>query len=77
MTPSRLVGVLMTGMGRDGADAMTELQTRRQNPRRGGIHRGCMGDAGRTREKRRGGDWRAVEEIANAIVESVDADAVH
>ena len=33
---TRLVGVLMTGMGRDGADAMTELRRSRRPDRRRG-----------------------------------------
>ena len=75
---SRLVGVLMTGMGRDGADAMTELH------RRGGR---TIAEAKSTAVvwgmpceliKNGGAELIVpVDEIAPAIVEWVEADAVH
>jgi two-component system chemotaxis response regulator CheB len=75
---TRLIGVLMTGMGHDGADAMTELR------RRGGrtvaeaespaVVWGMPGEL----VKRGGAELvRPVDEIAAAITEWVEADAVH
>lgn len=74
---SRLIGVLMTGMGRDGADAMTELH------QQGGW---TIAEAestavvyGMPRElvKNGGADAvRPLEDIAAAIVEWMDADAL-
>ena len=75
---TRLVGVLMTGMGRDGADAMTELR------RRGGrtvaeaestaVVWGMPGEL----VKSGGAELvKPVDEIAATIAEWVEADAVH
>ena len=75
---SRLVGVLMTGMGSDGASAMTTLH------RHGGhtiaeaestaVVWGMPGELVKS-----GGAERVcpVDEIADAIVELVEANAVH
>jgi two-component system chemotaxis response regulator CheB len=75
---TRLLGVLMTGMGRDGADAMTELH-----------HGGgrtiaeaestavVWGMPGELVKYGGAGLIRPLDEIATAIVEWVDADAVH
>ena len=52
---TQLIGVLMTGMGRDGADAMTRL--REQGGRtiaEAEVERHCLGHARRTRKK-----WRS------------------
>ena len=75
---TRLLGVLMTGMGRDGADAMTELH------QRGGrtvaeaestaVVWGMPGEL----VKSGGAEVvRPVDEIAATIAEWVEADAVH
>lgn len=75
---NRLVGVLMTGMGRDGADAMTELR------QRGGrtvaeaestaVVWGMPGEL----VKSGGAELvTPVDEIAATIAEWVEADAVH
>ena len=75
---ARLCGVLMTGMGRDGADAMAELH------RRGGrtvaesettaIVWGMPGEL----VKNGGAELiKPVDEIAAAIIQWVEADAVH
>jgi two-component system chemotaxis response regulator CheB len=76
--PEALLGVLMTGMGRDGADAMTELH------RRGGR---TIAEAestavvwGMPGELVKSGGAEVVlpvDEIASAIVEQVGADAIH
>ena len=51
---TRLIGVLMTGMGRDGADAMTELRHRGgRTVAESEIDRSGLGNARRTCEKRR------------------------
>jgi two-component system, chemotaxis family, protein-glutamate methylesterase/glutaminase len=75
---ARLVGVLMTGMGRDGADAMTRL-------RKVGGHTIAEDEStavvwGMPGELVKNGGAeivRAVEDIAAAIVELVGADAPH
>ena len=75
---TRLVGVMMTGMGRDGADAMTELH------QRGGrtvaeaestaVVWGMPGEL----VKSGGAELvRPLDEIAATIAEWVEADAVH
>ena len=77
MTATRLIGVLMTGMGRDGADAMTRLH------KQGGrtiaeaestaIVWGMPGEL----VKNGGAEQvRPVEEIAAAIAEMVVRNAV-
>ena len=76
--PEALLGVLMTGMGRDGADAMTELH------RRGGR---TIAEAestavvwGMPGELVKSGGAEVVlpvDEIASAIVEQVGANAIH
>ena len=75
---AQLIGVLMTGMGRDGADAMTRLrQRRRAHHCRGGIERDRVGHARRTGEEWRGraGPCRS-RRSRQAIVEMVGAHAV-
>ncbi len=75
---TKLMGVLMTGMGRDGADAMTQL------------HRGggrtiaeaestavVWGMPGELVKNGGAGLIRPLDEIAAAIVEWVDVDAIH
>jgi two-component system chemotaxis response regulator CheB len=76
--PSRLVGVLMTGMGNDGADAMTELY------KQGGrtiaeaeATAVVWGMPGELVKKGGAGLVRPVEEIAAAIADWVEADALH
>ena len=76
--PSRLLGVLMTGMGSDGANAMTELC------KQGG---GTIAEAestavvwgmpGELVSKGGAGLVRPIEEIAAAIVEWVESYALH
>ena len=76
--PEALLGVLMTGMGRDGANAMTELH------RRGGR---TIAEAestavvwGMPGELVKSGGAEVVlpvDEIASAIVEQVGANAIH
>ena len=74
---AQLIGVLMTGMGRDGADAMTRLrQRRRAHHCRGGIQRDRVGHARRTREEWRGRAGPAGRGDRGAIVELVGAHAV-
>ena len=75
--PSRLVGVLMTGMGRDGADAMTRLF------KQGGATIAeaeatavVWGMPGELVKNDGAGEVRPVEEIAAAILKAVDADAL-
>ncbi len=52
--PSQLIGVLMTGMGNDGAAAMTSLRRPRRQDHCGiGGNGGRLGYAGRTRPRRR------------------------
>ncbi len=76
--PSQLVGVLMTGMGRDGADAMTELY------RRGGRTLAeaestavVWGMPGELVRNGGAGLVKPLDEIANAIIAWTKADAVH
>ena len=75
---AKLIGVMMTGMGRDGADAMTELH------QRGGrtvaeaestaVVWGMPGEL----VKSGGAELvRPLDEIAATIAEWVEADAVH
>ena len=75
--PSRLVGVLMTGMGRDGADAMTQLF------KQGGLTIAeakstaiVWGMPGELVKNGGAAHVRPVEEIATAILEGVGADAL-
>ena len=75
---ARLCGVLMTGMGRDGADAMAELY------RRGGRTVAeseataiVWGMPGELVKNGGAGLIKPVDEIAAAIIEWVEADAVH
>ena len=75
--PSRLVGVLMTGMGRDGADAMTRLF------KQGGATIAeaeatavVWGMPGELVKNDGAGEVRPLEEIAAAILKAVDADAL-
>jgi two-component system, chemotaxis family, protein-glutamate methylesterase/glutaminase len=75
--PSRLVGVLMTGMGRDGADAMTQLF--KQGGRTIAEAESTAVVWGMPGELVKSGgaeQVQPVEEIAAAIVESVKADAL-
>jgi two-component system chemotaxis response regulator CheB len=74
---SRLIGVLMTGMGRDGADAMTEVH--KQGGRTIAEAESTAVVYGMPCElvKNGGADVvRPLEEIAAAIVEWVDIDAL-
>ena len=74
--PSRLVGVLMTGMGRDGADAMTQLF--KQGGRTIAEAESTAVVWGMPGELVKNGgaaQVQPVEEIAAAIVESVRTDA--
>ena len=75
--PSRLVGVLMTGMGRDGADAMTQLF------KRGGATIAeaeptavVWGMPGELVKNGGAGRILAVEDIAAAIIEGIEANAL-
>jgi two-component system, chemotaxis family, protein-glutamate methylesterase/glutaminase len=75
--PSRLVGVLMTGMGRDGADAMTQLfkyggRTIAEAESTAVV----WGMPGELVKNGGAAQVQPVEEIAAAIVESVQADAL-
>jgi two-component system, chemotaxis family, protein-glutamate methylesterase/glutaminase len=74
----QLVGVLMTGMGRDGAEEMTKLH-----------HEGgrtiaeaestavIWGMPGELVKRGGAGEVRAIEEIAEVVIDWVQADAVH
>jgi len=75
--PSRLVGVLMTGMGRDGADAMTQLF------KQGGATIAeaeatavVWGMPGELVKNGGAGRVLAIEDIAAAIIEAVEANAL-
>ena len=74
---ARLVGVLMTGMGRDGADAMTELRNRGgrtiAEAESTAVVWGMPGEL----VKSGGAELvRPVDEIAATVVEWVEADAI-
>jgi two-component system chemotaxis response regulator CheB len=74
---SRLIGVLMTGMGRDGADAMTELH--KQGGRTAAEAESTAIVYGMPCELVKNGGASLVlpvEEIAAAIVEWMDTDAL-
>ena len=75
---ARLCGVLMTGMGRDGADALAELH------KRGGktiaeaeATAVVWGMPGELVKIGGAGLIKPVDEIAATIIEWVEADAVH
>ena len=75
---ARLFGVLMTGMGRDGADAMAELY------KRGGrtvaefeVTAIVWGMPGELVKNGGAGLIKPVDEIAAAIIEWVEVDALH
>ena len=75
--PSRLVGVLMTGMGRDGADAMTQLfEHGGRTIAEAESTAVVWGMPGELVKNGGAGQVRPVEEIAAAIVEGVEADAL-
>ncbi|MGA9896407.1 MAG: chemotaxis-specific protein-glutamate methyltransferase CheB [Xanthobacteraceae bacterium] len=75
--PSRLVGVLMTGMGRDGADAMTRLfKQGGKTVAEAEATAVVWGMPGELVKNDGAGEVRPVEEIAEAILEAVDADAL-
>jgi two-component system, chemotaxis family, protein-glutamate methylesterase/glutaminase len=76
--PAGIVGVLMTGMGRDGADAMRQVHLRGgrtiAEAESSAVVWGMPGELVKS-----GGasSIKPIEEIAAAIVEWVEADAVH
>lgn len=73
-----VVGVLMTGMGRDGADAMTELHNRGgRTVAEAETTAVVWGMPGELVAAGGAGVVKPVDEIAAAIVEWVEADAVH
>ena len=77
MPPTQLIGVLMTGMGRDGADAMTRLH--KQGGRTIAEAESTAVVWGMPGELVRNGgaeQVRPVEEIAAAIAEMVGTHAV-
>ena len=75
--PSRLVGVLMTGMGRDGADAMTQLFKQGGRTIAEAESTAVVwGMPGELVKIGGAGDVRPVEEIAAVLVEGVEADAL-
>lgn len=75
--PSRLVGVLMTGMGRDGADAMTKLfEYGGRTIAEAESTAVVWGMPGELVRNGGAGQVRPVEEIAAAIVEGVESDAL-
>jgi two-component system, chemotaxis family, protein-glutamate methylesterase/glutaminase len=75
--PSRLVGVLMTGMGRDGADAMTRLFMQGgKTIAEAEATAVVWGMPGELVKNGGAGEIRDVEEIAGAIVGSVGAYAL-
>ncbi len=75
--PSRLVGVLMTGMGRDGADAMTQLFKQGGRTIAEAESTAVVwGMPGELVKIGGAGDVRPIEEIAAALVEEVEADAL-
>jgi two-component system chemotaxis response regulator CheB len=75
--PSRLVGVLMTGMGRDGADAMTQLfQRGGRTIAEAETTAVVWGMPGELVRNGGAGQVRPVEDIAAAIVEGVQTNAL-
>jgi two-component system, chemotaxis family, protein-glutamate methylesterase/glutaminase len=75
--PSRVMGVLMTGMGRDGADAMTQLFKQGGRTIAEAESTAVVwGMPGELVKNGGAGDVRPVEEIAAAIVKGVEADAL-
>ena len=75
--PWRLVGVLMTGMGRDGADAMARLfEHGGRTIAEAESTAVVWGMPGELVKNGGAGQVRPVEEIAAAIVEGVEADAL-
>jgi two-component system chemotaxis response regulator CheB len=75
--PSRVVGVLLTGMGRDGADAMTQLfQHGGRTIAEAESTAVVWGMPGELVRNGGAGQVRPVEEIAAAIVEGVETDAL-
>ncbi len=76
--PADLLGVLMTGMGRDGADAMAELHNRGgRTIAEAETTAVVWGMPGELVKCGGAGAVLPVDEIARAIVEQVEADAVH
>ena len=74
---TQLIGVLMTGMGRDGADAMTELHKRGGKTIAEAESTAVVwGMPGELVKNGGAGEVRPVEDIAAAIVEWVEADAI-
>lgn len=74
----RIIGVLMTGMGRDGADAMKELHERGGRTIAEAESTAVVwGMPGELIKAGGAGLVRPVDEIAAAILELVDADAIH
>jgi len=75
--PSRMVGVLMTGMGRDGADAMTQLFNRGGRTIAEAESTAVVwGMPGELVKNGAAVHVCPVEEIAAAIIEGVEADAL-
>ncbi len=75
--PARLVGVLMTGMGRDGADAMTQLFKRGGRTIAEAESTAVVwGMPGELVKNGGAAQVQPVEEIAAAILESVQTNAV-
>jgi two-component system chemotaxis response regulator CheB len=75
--PSRLVGVLMTGMGRDGADAMTQLfQRGGRTIAEAETTAVVWGMPGELVRNGGAGQVRPVEDIAAAIVAGVQTNAL-
>ncbi len=74
MSSERLVGVLMTGMGNDGARSMAALRAAGgRTIAESGRHRRRLGHAGRTGEGGRRRCRGALEAIAGKIREMVRA----
>ena len=76
--PAQVIGVLMTGMGRDGADAMCQVHVRGgrtiAEAESSAVVWGMPGEL----VKNGGASLvRPVEDVAAAVVEWVEADAVH
>lgn len=74
--PNRLIGVMLTGMGRDGTDAMTRLyKTGGHTIAEAESTAVVWGMPGELVKNGGAGSVRAIEDVAAEIIDMVDADA--